>query len=67
MAGAYTTLRVIPEDHQALLALLRYLAGKVDEPTFRAVLASQGRKIPAEIAIDRVVGPIADQLLGAFR
>jgi hypothetical protein len=43
MAGAFTTVKVPPEDHQALQALLRYLAGKITEDQFRAILQAQGR------------------------
>ena len=66
MAGAYTTLKVSPEEHQALLALLRFLAGKIPEDQFRAVLKAQGRRIPDEMPLDKFLGPIADQLLGSF-
>ena len=66
MAGAFTTLKISPEEHQALLALLRYLGGKIPEDQFRAVLKAQGRKISDDIATDRVVPVIADQLIGAI-
>ena len=66
MAGAFTTLKISPEDHQAILALLRYLAAKITDGQFRAILMAQGRKIPDDIATDRVVPVIADQLIGAI-
>lgn len=66
MAGAYTTLKVSPEEHQALVALLRFLAGKIPEDQFRAVLKAQGRNIPDDIPLDRFLGLVADQMLGPF-
>lgn len=66
MAGAFTTLKLSPEDHQALLSLLRYLGGKITGEQLRVVLASQGRKISPDIATEQVVSVMADQLIGAI-
>lgn len=70
MAGAYTTLKVPPEDHQALQALLRYLTGKggrggITTEQFRAVLQAQGRTISA-VPDDDLVAAIADMLVRVF-
>ncbi len=65
MAGAFTTIKVPPEDHQALQALLKYLTGKVTADQFRAVLQAQGRNI-ANTPDDDLVAAIADLLVRVF-
>ena len=65
MAGASVTLKMGPKEHQALQALLKFLARMVDETTFRAVLASQGGRILPEVPIDRVLRELADELISA--
>ena len=60
MARAETTIKMSPEGHQALVAVLRHLAGKVDEETLVAVLRSQGR--PVNVA-DRMVAYVAESVL----
>lgn len=62
MAGAFTTLKLTTNDHQTLKVLLQYLGGKVSEEEFRAVLNSQGRRVPKEMTIDKVINILADQL-----
>ena len=66
MAGAYTTLKLSPGDHQTLQVLLKFLAGKVSEGEFRAVLSSQGRftRIPGEVPMEKIVSLTAESLIG---
>ena len=70
MAGSFTTVKMNPEDHQALLALLRFLAGKITAPEFLAVLSAQGRPIRADTPgekVDEVVEMVAETLINAIR
>ncbi|KKM98470.1 hypothetical protein LCGC14_1157760 [marine sediment metagenome] len=70
MAGAFTTLKVPPEDHQALQALLKYLMGKggmggITMDQFRAVLQTQGRSV-ANTPDEDLVAAMADMLVRVF-
>ena len=62
--AAYTTLKMVPADHQALQALLQFLAGRIDIAGFRVVLLSQGRRVE-NIPDDRLVADMAGLLLNA--
>ncbi|KKN20124.1 hypothetical protein LCGC14_0938670 [marine sediment metagenome] len=64
MTGAYTTLKVAPADHQALLTLLGFLAGKVTEEQFRAVLQAQGRTTAGDG--QDIAAAMAEMLIRAF-
>ena len=65
MAGAYTTLKLSPADHQAIRVLLGYLAGKVTEEGLRAVLITQGRRVPSEMPVENIVSFTAESLIFA--
>lgn len=63
---ATTTLKLEASEHQALVALLHFLAHKISEDEFKAILTAQGRKVKG-IPSDRVVEVVADQLVGVVR
>ena len=67
---AQTTLKVSPVDHQALIALLQYLSGMVEEDQFRAVLATQGRHYASQTTVlpsEKLVELTAEAILPKFQ
>ena len=62
--AAYTTLKMVPADHQALQALLQFMARRIDMAGFRAVLLAQGRKVE-KIPDDELVTDMAGLLINA--
>ena len=62
--AAYTTLKLVPADHQALQALLQFMARRIDMAGFRAVLLSQGRRVE-NIPDEDLVADMAGLLLNA--
>lgn len=70
MQRAQTSIKVSPIDHQALIALLQMLSGKIDEDQFRAVLATQSRHYAIQTAVlrgDKLVELTAEALLPKFQ
>ncbi len=67
MVGAFTTLKVAPSDHQALIALLKFLSRKITPEEFRSVLTAQGRSVGRkDTDPSNVAQMIADYLIGPF-
>ena len=60
---AQTTVKMSPEGHQALVALLKYLSGKTDGEMLKAVLQSQGRPSVPYNSIEKMVAFAAESVL----
>jgi hypothetical protein len=60
---ASTTLKMTPEEHRELVALLQFQARTITEEQFRAILAINGRDIFKTVEVDQMVVAVSKSMV----